>query len=232
MIKNKQRLLLLMFSLTCLLLVSCGGSSGERENNSSIETLDNGSSEESTFDDDSTEALDDSASEETPLNDNISSESAAEGSYTLYTEDSTASIPLILPEGFALSEFSDETRMRFEKEDTEYVLDLLLVLWEKDLAEIESSMINEAGSTAVPYPDFSGNQIGDVHPITVGNLTARGFEHSYTSSENSAREFRIWIPFKDGTSLICIVECGNRGENLPDFTEEMASELIASVLPE
>lgn len=239
--KNKQQWLILpILLIPGLLLVSCGRRSSEASADTPTAVTEESADTPATVTEESagtpTAVTEESSgtsatvTEEIPLNDNIPSSSTAD--YTLYTEDSSSSIPLILPEGFTLSEFSDETRMRFVKEEDNYNLDILLVLWKKDVGEIEKTMIAEAHSTAVPDPSFSGNNVEEVHNITVGDLSAQGFQYSYTASKYSCQGYRIWIPFKDETSLICIAECTKKGENLPNYTEEMAIELIQMILPE
>lgn len=219
--QRKKRLLLFpVFFMTCSLLISCAKDDAQALKDNTEETPLN----------DDTQASDGGSSEALPLNDNIQTLPATGESCTLYTEDSSGSISLIVPEGFEISEFSEETRMRFEKKDDEYHVDALFVLWQNDVAEIESIMLKEANLTVVPDPSFSGNDNGNVHNIAIGDLSARGFLHSYTSSSNSSQEYRIWIPFKDGTSLVCIIECTKPGEAPPDYTEEMAAELIQTIL--
>lgn len=228
--KRKQLILFPIYFMLCFLLASCGGdSSKETQPDDSMQSATGDTSEEVTTDD-SIQSETGDTSEDAPLNDNIPSLSDAEEDFVLYTEDSSHSISLTLPEGFTISEFSDEAWMLLENAGDGYTLNTILVLWQKDVGDIESSMIKEAKATAVPYPDFSGNNLGDVHTITIGELTAQGFAHSYTSSKSSAQEYRIWIPFRDGTSLICVTECIKPGETLPDYTEEMVVELMQMML--
>lgn len=153
----------------------------------------------------------------------------------LYTEDSSNSMQLAIPEDFELLDFSDETYIYLMRKDDENTLNVIFVLWKQDAAKIERIMKNETGLTAVPDPSFSGTDIGDVHEIIIGDLAAQGFPYSYTTTKKSMQGYRIWIPRNDGTSLVCVIECEsfNQGEkNSLTYTEEMALELIQRMISE
>lgn len=220
--KQNKRLLILLIPAMCLFLTACKDDMPtESDNNPSIQNnnTQNTSDASDTSDDSSTAIPDDILPDQLHI---------AEY-YTLYTEYKTNSIQLAIPEGFELLEFSDETDLFFAKSFDKHTLNFHFVLWKQDVSETETSMINEVKQT-IRMNFTSEYNIEPVHTMMIGDLEAQGFQNSYTTRINSTQEFRIWIPYDDETTLVCITNWG--GHNYPDYTEETAIGLLQLILSE